>query len=446
MLRQSVLPFKLETTDESLTSHAGLVLFGEFLKSLNLQSWIDRAFGRPGSGAGYPASSYVIPLLLMLHGGGRSLCDLRMISRDKALLTLLEIEEVPSTDAFGRWLRRVGGKEGGVDHLSPAIDRVLALMGKRLRKKRRKAWMKAVRGVTLDIDASQIVAEKESAQWTYKGEKGYMPLVAHVSELSGMVLHEEFREGNISPGAGHVPFLDTCLKHLPSGLILNCLRADSASYQADVFNWCTERGVRFCIGADLDCAVRSAIEQIPDDLWRPYRGGQIAETVHCMNRTNNAFRLIVHRKPLQSSLPGLEEEAPPAGSRYRVLATNRKEIPEWIIDWYNQRGDGSENRIKDLKTGFGMERMPSGETMANAVFFRIGVLAYNLFCLFRGLVLEEEFGHAQIQTIRWRLYQVAGKVVRHAGAILLKVAPDILSLFQSLRKKSFALFLREGVT
>jgi hypothetical protein len=33
------------------------------------------------------------------------------------------------------------------------------------------------------------------------------------------------------------------------------------------------------------------IEQIPDELWRPYRGGQIAETVHCMNRTHNAFRL-----------------------------------------------------------------------------------------------------------------------------------------------------------
>jgi hypothetical protein len=203
---------------------------------------------------------------------------------------------------------------------------------------------------------------------------------------------------------------------------------------------------RVLIGADLDRAVREVIEQIPDELWRPYRGGQIAETVHCMNKTNNAFRLIVHRKPLQSSLPGLPEEAPPAGSRYRVLATNRKEIPEWIIDWYNQRGDASENRIKDLKTGFGMERMPSGDTKANAVFFRIGVLAYNLFLLFRGLVLEEEFGHAQIQTIRWRLYQVAGKVVRHAGALVLKVAPDILSTFQALRKKSFALFLREGVT
>ena len=58
--------------------------------------------------------------------------------------------------------------------------------------------------------------------------------------------------------------------------------------------------------SDLNSAVRAEIEQIPDDLWRPYRGRQIAQTVHFLNRTNNAFRLIVHRKPLQSSLPGVD--------------------------------------------------------------------------------------------------------------------------------------------
>jgi hypothetical protein len=35
-------------------------------------------------------------------------------------------------------------------------------------------------------------------------------------------------------------------------------------------------------------------------------------------------------------------------------------------------------RIKELKPGFGMERMPCGQFSANAVFFRLGVLAYNL--------------------------------------------------------------------
>jgi hypothetical protein len=71
MIRQSVLPFKLDSTEENLTSQAGLILFGEFLNALNLKNAIGRAFGPPGSGAGYPASSYVLPLLLMLHGRGR---------------------------------------------------------------------------------------------------------------------------------------------------------------------------------------------------------------------------------------------------------------------------------------------------------------------------------------------------------------------------------------
>ncbi len=446
MVRQSVLPFKLDSTDESLTSQAGLILFGEFIRALNLKSVVDRAFGMPGSGAGYPASSYILPSLLMLHGGGRSLEDLRMISRDTALLSLLEIEEVPSSDAFGGWLRRMGVENKGLDALSPVVDRVLGVLGKRLRKRRRKPGANPVREVTLDFDASQIVAEKESAQLTYKGERGYMPLVGHVAELSGMVLHEEFREGNVSPGTGHVSFLEACLRRLPSGLAVTRLRADSASYQADLFNRCTEKGIRFCVGADLDCAVRKAIRSIPDTDWRPYQGGHIAETVHTMNRTDNAFRLIVVRRCVQPVLPGLETEASPAETRYKALATNRKELPEWIVDWYNQRGDASENRIKELKTGFGMERMPSGNTKANAVFFRIGVLAYNLFLLFRGLVLDEEFDRTQIQTVRWRLYQVAGKVVRHAGALILKVAPDILNAFRTLRERIFRLFVQEGVT
>ena len=177
MIRQTVLPFKLEATDDTMTAQAGLVVFGEFLRSLNLAKEINRAFGKPGSGAGYPASSYVLPLLLMLQGGGQSLEDLRMIARDKGLLALLSIAAVPSTDAFGQWLRRMGGSGTGLSALEDVLDRVL---GKKPRKRRKKAGLPPVREVTLDIDASQIVSEKAQAQWTYKGEKGYMPLVGHV--------------------------------------------------------------------------------------------------------------------------------------------------------------------------------------------------------------------------------------------------------------------------
>lgn len=49
MIRQSVLPFKLEITGDTITSHAGLALFGEFAKGAGLEELADRHLPNPGS-------------------------------------------------------------------------------------------------------------------------------------------------------------------------------------------------------------------------------------------------------------------------------------------------------------------------------------------------------------------------------------------------------------
>ena len=53
MIKQTVLPFKLETTRDLITSHAGLALMGEFAVGLGLNKALDRYLPAPGSGAGY---------------------------------------------------------------------------------------------------------------------------------------------------------------------------------------------------------------------------------------------------------------------------------------------------------------------------------------------------------------------------------------------------------
>ena len=45
---QTVLPFKLATTNESLTAHAGLAVFGEFIGALGLSHLIDEVLPEPG--------------------------------------------------------------------------------------------------------------------------------------------------------------------------------------------------------------------------------------------------------------------------------------------------------------------------------------------------------------------------------------------------------------
>lgn len=417
MIKQRVLPFKLEMTRDTITPHAGLALLGEFAVGLGLPESVDKYLPLPGSGAGYKASEYVFPLILMLNGGGRSLEDTREIRSDEGLREILPLEKIPSSDAIGDWLRRMG-KRGGLEGVDKVNKRIL------------KRGMKydGIKGYTLDIDATGILAEKESAKMTYKGFKGYMPIVGHLAE-NGLVLGDDFREGNVPPVARNLEFIKYCKRQMPKGKRIKALRSDSAAYQAGIINHCESNDMKYAIGADLDEAVLGAIKAISEEEWKPYKNGYIAETVHSMNQTKKAFRLIVIRRPYQGKLFSEEE----ASLKYTVIATNRVESIEWVVSWYNQRGECSENRIKELKIGFGMERMPCGQFEANAVFFRIGVLAYNVYRLFILKTLNKSWHRHQVQTVRWRLYQIAGKIVFHGGQVFLKVRRRFCSLFNEVR-------------
>ena len=55
--------------------------------------------------------------------------------------------------------------------------------------------------VTLDIDATELVAHKAEAQWTYNKKKGFMPMVGHIAE-TGQVVAVEFPPGQCAASAG----------------------------------------------------------------------------------------------------------------------------------------------------------------------------------------------------------------------------------------------------
>jgi hypothetical protein len=279
-----------------------------------------------------------------------------------------------------------------------------------------------------------IVAEKREARWTYKGERGYMPRVGRLAE-NGLVVGHESREGNAAPQAGNREFIEACAAEMPRGKRIARARSDGAGRQAAIFNWCEAHGATFAVGADLDAAVDAAIGSIPAGDWRPCRDGWIARTVHGMNETRKAFRLVVVRRPVQGRL--FEDEAP--GERCKAIAGNRDETAEETAAWYSRRGEASENRIKELKTGFGMERMPCGGFGANAAFFGIGVLAYNLFVVFKRDVLPADWRRRRVQTPRRRPCQTAGKVVHHAGALVLKARRSALALLEEIRARSLEL-------
>ncbi|MDE3179415.1 MAG: transposase [Acidobacteriota bacterium] len=102
-----------------------------------------------------------------------------------------------------------------------------------------------------------------------------------------------------------------------------------------------------------------------------------------MNGTEQAFRLIALRWP--NPQPNLFEAE---RFCYHAVATSREESACALIWRHNGRGE-SENWHKELKAGLGMEQMPCGEFGANAMYFALGVLAYNLAQVLKRQVLPE---------------------------------------------------------
>jgi hypothetical protein len=184
MIRQTVLPFKLERAEEKVTARSGLVLYAEFMKGMKLEEFVDRHMPRPGSGRGFKAISYIGPLSMMLYGGGEAIEEVREIREDHPLREAIQMEVIPSCSAIGDWLRRMG-ERGGIEGMERVNDEVVKKVLKRAERK----------GYTLMADPTVIETEKREAQMTYLGVKGYRPVVASLKE-NGLALAYEFRGGN----------------------------------------------------------------------------------------------------------------------------------------------------------------------------------------------------------------------------------------------------------
>lgn len=421
MIQQGILPFKIEHTDELITARSGLALFAEVVRTLRVDQMVGSAFPRPGSNRGYEAWSYIEPMLLMLEGGGRHIEDLREIRDDETLRRLVGLGRMPSLSTFGDWLMRTGAN-GGVEAMADINEEAAVTILKRM----------ATADYTLDVDATVIEAEKQEAQWTYKKVKGYQPILGFLAE-NGVCLAHEFREGNVAAQSGALIFLKRCLRLCPK---IKYLRSDSAFYQAKVFNFCQDHGLGFTITADQDAGVKEVIKTVRD--WKPLltvegeaTDREVGTAVHLLTKAKEPVRLIVQRWR-DPQLPLFETN----GYCYYVIATSRDELSAEEVVWFhNQRGQ-AENFIKELKIGFGMEQMTSGDFSANALWFAIGVLAYNLTQAQKLLFLDEGWRSKTIATLRWQLIETAGRLVRHGRRLVLRLATswEKFQLFLHIRR------------
>ncbi len=361
----------------------------------------------------------------MLAGGGRHIEDLREIRDDAALRALVGLRRMPSLSTFGDWLVRAGAR-GGMAALRAVEEEAAQAI-----------WTRTgTADYTLDVDATVIEAEKKAAEMTYKGHRGYQPQLGYLAE-DGLCLTHEFRAGNVPAQSGMLRFLKRCWRLCPK---IKRFRSDSAAYQAKVVNWCQAKDWEFTITADQDVAVKEIIKTVRDWTVLVDQDGkptdrEVGTAIHVMKEVREPFRLVIQRwREPQLSL------FEPQGYRHYVIATNRDELSASEVVWFHNDRGQVENSIKELKLGFGMEQMTSGDFRANAVWFAVGVLAMNLVQGMKLLFLDPDWKTKTVATLRWQLIQVAGRLVRHGRSLILRLAASLekYSVLVDLRRRVLA--------
>ena len=417
-------PFKLEETSDRLTSQAGLLVPARLMDSLDLAGLADRFLPGPGSNRGHRPSDYLQTFMLMLHSGRFHLDDVRQLQGDGALAGLLNLK-LPCSVALGNWLRRLG------DH--PAALAGLAEINRHLLS----ASLHRCREVTLDIDASEVRTGKAGTEWTYKGNRGYMPMVGHIAETD-QVVAVDFRPGNVPPAKDNLAFIRQCERALPAGVAVKAVRIDAAGYQKAIVQHCCGNGIDYAIRAGMTGPVRELARDSAHRDWQPLldadgwpTGRETWRTVHDMGADLPPMTLVIERMPKagQASLD-LDGAELPADELeidrhvYRAIITS---LDGWsngeIIRWYNQRGEGSENRIKELKADFGADTLPCSDFNANAVFFHLAALACNLYALLRDLS-PSVLSRRRALSARPLLYFLPAKIVRTGRQVIVRLCRE----------------------
>jgi hypothetical protein len=437
MIKQKLWECNLiERAEDEVTARAGLILFDGFMKAMKTDKIIDKYMPFPGSNRGHKAWEYIRPSSLMQYGGGRHIADLRELREDKTLQKATGLKIIASDSGAGDWLLRMGKGEGidGMGKAHREADVKILKMDKDNNE------------YTLWADPTIIdLGDKGYAERIYTGQEGDRPILVGLKELP-IFVHHEYRKGNAMGGTKEAVESGFEVVEM-AGKRIKHAALDSEFYNADTINFIRSKKATFTIVADKDVAVKEVIKRIAEGEWKPYydvygmkTNREIAVTIHVMNGTE-AFNLVVLRwKKEQLNL--LE----PDGYFYHAIATDleidaaaaikihKESVPDACraVWQYNERAQ-MENCIKELKIGIGMEQMPCGEFEANAMYFSIGVLTYNLMVAQKYFVIKEGMEKSTIATLRWKLVHIAAWIADHSNRIRLKIATTLEKFNHYLR-------------
>jgi hypothetical protein len=110
---------------------------------------------------------------------------------------------------------------------------------------------------------------------------------------------------------------------------------------------------------------------------------------------------------------------------------------ERLLRWQRERC-GTVEKVHDvMKNDLAGGVLPAKRFFANAAWWRLNALAYNVLSVMKRRALPQAWWPTRLKALRFHLLHMAGRVVEHGRRLFLKIAPHHPSflLYKEARKK-----------
>lgn len=429
---------KVETTAEELTARAGLAIVSRYLRSVKVLPHLARRFSfLRRSAKGLPVETVFKQLIcFFVDGTSRHMAQFDRLREDGGYAGVIETvkEKMASSHQMKRFL---GAFRTG--HLWRFRSLLHQLFLWRLKLADPDVVVLGLDSMVLDNGEA---AKREGVAPTYKGVKGYHPLQLtwgpyvvdaifrsgekhcnHEREASEMIVRTAWRIRDVL--GAETPII---------------VRMDAGFLDQELFKELERMGIVYVTGSKVWNDLRKPLENLEDEHWSTYTNGEqewhFAGFWDCRGKWDR-FRRAIYSFTTVEDGQRLFEFAGTENLIYTNLDANvtfeseeqRQALAPYleenrIIELYH--GRGKDELVHRALKNFGPEALPLQGFAANAAFYYIMLIAFFLYeACSRDVTDEVISAVSYASTFRRQLIDVAGKIVRTAGYVKLKVTETV---------------------
>ena len=236
---------------------------------------------------------------------------------------------------------------------------------------------------------------------------------------------DEFRDGNVAGGDDPSSSVKRAFANLPPWVIERRFRADSAAYYTPLLKYLVREKIGFAISADMTRELRACCTAVANQRWalldmREREQVDVVEvefTPGDWPRDAWPLRYIALR-----FTPRQQELFESRGVTYHAIVSNRPELDAaQLVRWHREKAGTIEHVHRVLKDELSAGVLPSARFGANAAWFRINALTFNVLTVLKRRALPERFRDARPKRLRYELFTLGGELAVHQSQLSVRV-------------------------